>query len=213
MTSKISFTSNIKIVPNDEFEKQWKIHNPQNAQMKQKPIISSNSGTKHLACCIGIGLSNKKNASSVSHYPTKKDCPNVWIDETVKILEDNKEVKGLITGGYSGDCGLLKEFVKPLNSFGVYPSIVYGRKNGWKQMDAGTDFFYSLKEDTYFITTYPNHKINSISQLLKTFRTIEIQNNDKLFISNKEVNMKILNRLKNIEKIKRNIIKLFKLAT
>lgn len=211
MRNQISFKANINVIPYDKFRKLWDTQKPTSAYQGEIPSVGQITGTEGMACCTGGAFNNGRSSAAFHYASTKPWSYNpTWVPDYIKFLGDKDKIKGFLTGGYLEDFPTLDYFRNLFQQSGISHSIIFGHINGEDSFRGGkcplaTNFFYSLKDDTYHVAVYPENNINSVSKLLQMFQVIKIADGDKLFINGQEVSRSLLDKVHEI--VAKRIIK------
>lgn len=179
MNNNLSFTANIRFVPNVEFYKvtrHIKNNSPQFIGEPWNRVISSDEGlTAEANLCICGGLSNSKGIVMFHYKPNTvgffNKTKNAIHQKLAEIWQSGEQLSGLITGGYElpATCDgidyvklsrkLANRFRKEFNKKGYAFSEFTGQK---KERSGYTNIFYRKSDDTWFIN-YREHKYDFFS--------------------------------------------------
>lgn len=224
-SSNISFTSNIRFIPNYAYN--YLLKAPDTIIIKE---ICSLTGVKKINkncatgdiyyCTAGIVKDLAQKEDYIFHWNPKslfQDCNIknlIPLKNKLHEIRDN-ELKGLLIGGNFGQDSTYKRLSKKLLTFLTKPfkkspncdfTIFYGQQYKGDQkylLMSYSNLFYQKESDTYFINCVNfNRDLGKWKDLLDLqsikdcFKYIKISPNDKVYIYDEFIPTELLNKTK-----------------
>jgi len=179
---QISFTS--KIIVNNDFNTILERMYDKNTQYceQDENVKGKNLLTTRAATCIAGGATNKDDAFML-HYCDAYNFELNEIYDNIKTLKSgNKKTNALITGGFGSlSEHYYKKIMAKIEDLKIETSVLFGQKEG------DTSIHYSAELDTWTVN-HDGDAINSLEDLKKVYKIVEIADCDQLWINNKLIN-------------------------